>query len=77
MNAPAELKLQVERTQRVYCDISVEAEANMRLRCVQMTLEKGRRITRKEYLESLIAEDIAKNCKGASLREVSQRRKSA
>lgn len=69
----SELNLKPENTVRVYCDIDVEAELKIRFRLLQLRRELGKRITRKEYLEKLIADDIAK-VKGASFREVTQRR---
>jgi len=72
--ATADLILDPEELVRVYCDISRDAELKLRLRCIQLQQETGRRYTRKEYLEKLIADDIAK-VSGASLREVNARRK--
>lgn len=68
-----DLNLKPESTVRVYCDIDVEAELKIRFRLLQLRREMGRRITRKEYMEKLITDDLAK-VKGASFREVKQRR---
>lgn len=68
-----QLDLDPQVTVRVYADISAESEMKLRLRCIQMQREDGRKYTRKEYLEKLIEEDVAK-VSGASLREVKARR---
>lgn len=73
--AASELNLKPEETVRIYADISKEAEMKLRV-CTLLHQQKlGKKITRKEYLEKLIADDIAR-VKGASLREVVQRAKS-
>jgi hypothetical protein len=75
MAAPeAEINVEAEQTIRVYVDITRDVERKVRLRCMLMENASGRKITRKEYLEKLIADDIAK-VQGASLREVSSRQR--
>lgn len=69
----SELNLKPENTVRVYCDIDAEAELKIRFRCLQLRQQTGKKFTRKEYLEKLISDDIAK-VQGASIREVTQRR---
>ena len=68
----AELKITADNTIRVYADISVEAEAKLRMRTAQHQRDLGRRVTRREYLEHLIEQDIA-HVNGASVRTISQR----
>lgn len=71
----AELNLKEEKTVRVYADISAAAEMKLRLRTLAHQMASGVRMTRKEYLEKLIADDVA-NVKGASIREISARKMS-
>lgn len=69
-----ELNLKPETVVRVYIDVAADVEAKMRLRCVQLQMEHGKKFTRKEYLEHLVLTDCEK-VKGASIREVSSRSK--
>jgi hypothetical protein len=69
----AELKLNPDETKRVYVDITRDMDMKIRIRCFTMEAKTGRKITRREYLENLIREDIAK-VKGASLREITMRK---
>lgn len=61
-----------EETIRVYADISQTAYLKIRLRCAQVGVEKGRAVSRKEYLEYLIEQDIQKVA-GSSARIVDHR----
>lgn len=72
-NTAESLQLTPETTVRVHADISHEAEMKLRLRALQHQARTGVRVTRKQYLEKLINDDVA-NVKGASLREVTQRK---
>lgn len=67
------LALEAEETVRVYADISRDAEMKLRLRALHHQATTGIRVTRKEYLEKLIKDDVAR-VNGASLREVSSRK---
>lgn len=67
------LNLAPEDLIRVYVDITRDLERKFRARLLSLELEHGRKFTRKDYLEKLIADDLAQ-VKGASLREVSQRK---
>lgn len=75
MNTPTatEINLESEETVRVHADISKDAEMKLRLRALMHQSVTGVRITRKQYLEKLINDDVAK-VKGASLREVTKRK---
>jgi hypothetical protein len=70
---PNELKLTEEKLTRVVCDISAEVEMQLQLRVIHAGLQLGRKITRKEYFEKLILDDVAK-VGGASLRTIKQRK---
>jgi hypothetical protein len=63
----SKLKLQEEQTVRIYCDVSHDIEMKMRMRAITLQQELQRRFTRKDYLEYLVSQDVAK-IKGASLR---------
>lgn len=67
------LNLVPEELVRVYCDISRDAEMKLRLRCIQLQEQDGRKYTRKQYLEKLILDDVGK-VKGASFKEVRRRK---
>ncbi len=71
--ATPELKLKPEELTRVYVDITREEEQKVRIRCIYLEGQRGRKVTRKEYLEELIRKDI-ESVKGASLREVKARK---
>lgn len=73
-NDATALDLESDETVRVHADISRNAEMKLRLRCIQEQQRTGVKTTRKQYLEKLINDDVAKIA-GASLREISTRRK--
>lgn len=70
-----ELNLQAEKTVRVYADISAQSEFKLRMRAMSHQALTGIRMTRKQYLEKLISDDVAK-VKGASMREITVRKMS-
>lgn len=65
------VKVSPEETVRVYADIDVEAEARLKMRAIHYGIETGQRVNRKQYLEKLIADDVAK-VQGAALRIVTR-----
>lgn len=67
------LELTAEKTVRIYADVSADADMKLKLRALHHQMETGIRVTRKQYLEKLISDDIAK-VNGASLREVTTRK---
>ncbi len=69
-----DLKLEAEKTTRIYCDVDADTEMKLQLRVIQVGMERGRKITRKEYFEKLILDDVAK-VKGASLHTIQQRKR--
>jgi hypothetical protein len=74
MADPADaLNLKPEHLVRVYVDISREIEQRLRIRTITLEAVRGKRITRREYLEELILKDL-QSVTGASLREVKARK---